>query len=44
LNMLNASTAVIKWKKSRAFYADDIGERHSLYTVATHGLTKEDRK
>ena len=44
LNMLNASMAVIKWKKLRGFYADDIAEHHSLYAVATHGLTKEDRK
>jgi hypothetical protein len=44
LNMLNASMAVMKWKKLRGFYADDMHERHSLYTVATHGLTKEDRK
>ena len=40
LNMLNASMAVMKWKKLRGFYADDIREHHSLYTVATHGLTK----
>jgi hypothetical protein len=44
LNMLNASMAVMKWKKLRRFYTDDIREHHSLYTVATHGLTKEDRK
>jgi hypothetical protein len=43
LNMLNASMAVMKWKKLRRFYADDIREHHSLYTVATHGLTKEDK-
>ena len=43
MNMLNAAMAVMKWKKMRGFYADDIREHHSLYTVATHGLTKEDR-
>lgn len=43
LNMLNASMAVIKWKKLRDFYADDMREHHSLYTVATHSLTKEDK-
>ncbi|MGY3103684.1 MULTISPECIES: ThiF family adenylyltransferase [unclassified Bradyrhizobium] len=43
LNMLNAAMAVKKWKKLRGFYADDIREHHSLYTVATHGLTKEDK-
>jgi hypothetical protein len=41
--MQNASMAVMKWKKLRGFYADDMREHHSLYTVATHGLTKEDR-
>jgi hypothetical protein len=44
LNMLNASMAVQKWKKMRRFYSDDMHEHHSLYTIATHGLTKEDRK
>jgi hypothetical protein len=43
LNMLNAAMAVMKWKKTRGFYADDICEHHSLYTVENHGLTKEDR-
>ncbi|SHI13690.1 ThiF family adenylyltransferase [Bradyrhizobium erythrophlei] len=43
LNMLNASMAVMKWKKLRGFYADTMREHHSLYTIATHGLTKEDR-
>lgn len=44
LNMLNAAMAVIKWKKLRGFYVDDMREHHSLYTVPTHGLTKEDRR
>jgi hypothetical protein len=44
LNMQNASMAVIKWKKMRGFHADDMREHHSLYTIATGGLTKEDRK
>jgi len=43
LNMLNAAMAVTKWKKIRGFYADDLREHHSLYTIATHALTKEDR-
>ena len=29
--------------KLRGFYADDTREHHSLYTVETHGLTKEDK-
>lgn len=44
LNMLNAAMAVIKWKKLRGFHADDTREHHSLYTVPTHGLTKEDKR
>lgn len=43
LNMLNAAMAVGKWKKWAGFYADDTREHHSLYTTATHGLTKEDK-
>lgn len=43
LNMLNAAMAVGKWKKLAGFYADDVREYHSLYTIATHGLTKEDK-
>jgi len=43
LNMLNAAMAVGKWKKLAGFYADDVREHHSLYTIATHGLTKEDK-
>ena len=44
LNMLNAAMAVTKWKKIRGFYADDIREHHSIYTVPTHALTKEDKQ
>lgn len=44
MNMLNAAMAVMKWKKLCGFYADDTREHHSLYTVATHGLTKEDQR
>jgi hypothetical protein len=43
LNMLNAALAVMKWKKLCDFHADDMREHHSLYTIATHGLTKEDK-
>jgi hypothetical protein len=43
LNMLNAAMAVGKWKQLRGFFADDVREYHSLYTIATHALTKEDR-
>lgn len=43
LNMLNAAMAVGKWKQLCGFYAEDTREHHSLYTVATHALSKEDR-
>jgi Domain of unknown function (DUF6791)/ThiF family len=43
LNMLNAAMAVNKWKRIRGFYADDVREHQSLYTVATQALIKEDR-
>jgi hypothetical protein len=44
LNMLNAAMAVNKWKRMLSFYADDVREHHSLYTVATQALIKEDRR
>ena len=43
LNMVNAAMAVNKWKRMRGFYADDVREHHSLYTIATQALIKEDR-
>ena len=43
LNMQSAAMAVTKWKKLRGFYADDSREHHSLYTIASHALTKEDK-
>ena len=44
LNMLNASMAVMKWKKIRGFYADDIAEHHSLYRLRLTGLTRRTEK
>lgn len=43
LNMINAAFAVMKWKKMCGFYGDDVREHHSVYTVASHALSKEDR-
>jgi hypothetical protein len=43
LNMANAAMAVNKWKRMRGFYADQVREHHSLYTIATQALIKEDR-
>ena len=42
LNMLNAAMAVMKWKKLCGFHADDMRERHSIYTIEAHSVTKED--
>jgi hypothetical protein len=41
LNMLNAALAVIKWKKTLGFYADDPKEHLAIYTVHTNGIAKE---
>lgn len=42
LNALNASLAVIKWKKLSGFYNDSIGEHHSLYSISDSLLLNED--
>lgn len=41
LNALNATLAVIKWKKYFGFYADQVCEHHSVYSINTHGLTRD---
>ncbi|OGC93170.1 MAG: hypothetical protein A2W25_06015 [candidate division Zixibacteria bacterium RBG_16_53_22] len=43
LNALNASLAVIKWKKLFRFYLDLENEHHSTYTIDGNMLTNEDR-
>jgi hypothetical protein len=43
LNALNASLAVIKWKKLYGFYGDLKKEFHSTYTVDGNLLLNEDR-
>jgi hypothetical protein len=42
LNALNATLAVIKWKKMLGFYADSEHEHHSLYTVDGNVILNED--
>jgi hypothetical protein len=42
LNALNATLAVVKWKKLIGFYHDAEGEHHSLYTVDGNHLLNED--
>lgn len=42
LNALNASLAVIKWKKIRNFYADLAREHHTTYTIDGNLLLSED--
>ncbi|MBT2515823.1 ThiF family adenylyltransferase [Streptomyces sp. ISL-90] len=42
LNALNAALAVIKWKKLKGFYRDDLDEAHTTYTVAAGQLTNSE--
>jgi hypothetical protein len=43
LNALNAALAVIRFKKHFGFYADDIGDHHSVYVVNENLLISEER-
>ena len=43
LNALNAALAVIKWKKTRHFYADLDGEHHSTYTIDGNTIVNSDQ-
>lgn len=43
LNCLNATFAVIKWKKLLTFYHDFCHEHHSVYTVDGNRLTNDDK-
>ncbi|UXI66129.1 ThiF family adenylyltransferase [Tahibacter amnicola] len=43
LNALNATLAVIKWKKLFGFYHDLKREHHSTYVLETNKLSSEDR-
>jgi hypothetical protein len=42
LNCLNATLAVIRWKKMRGFYFDVRHERFSSYTIGLNMLLNED--
>lgn len=42
LNSLNASLAVIKWKKMSAFYHDSYQEHHCSYSISNSKLINED--
>lgn len=44
LNALNASLAVIKWKKLLGFYADLEKEHYCVYTIDGNTLTSEDQQ
>jgi ThiF family len=44
LNMLNATLAVIKWKKLAGFYADLGHEHHSLYAIVDNEITNEEEQ
>jgi hypothetical protein len=43
LNSLNASLAVIRWKKLRGFYADIEFEQHAFYTFDDSNIIREGR-
>jgi hypothetical protein len=43
LNALNATLAVIKWKKLCGFYVDLESEHHTTYTISGNVMTNEDR-
>lgn len=43
LNALNAAIAVIKWKKLKGFYRDDLQELHTTYTIATGQLIHSEK-
>ena len=42
LNSLNATLAVIKWKKIMGFYLDQANEHHSIYRVGLNRILNED--
>ena len=44
LNALNATLAVIKWKKLFGFYQDFEQEHHSTYSINVNMLLSEDRE
>lgn len=44
LNSLNATLAVIKWKKYCGFYQDQYEELNSSYSLNTHQLTRDEHK
>jgi hypothetical protein len=43
LNALNATLAVIKWKKLHGFYLDLDHEHHSTYTIDGNMIINEDK-
>jgi len=44
LNALNATLAVVKWKKMCGFYHESDKENHSLYTIDDNNILNEDFK
>jgi hypothetical protein len=43
LNALNATLAVIKWKKLRGYYHNTGNEHFCAYTIASNGMANEDK-
>ena len=44
LNALNATIAVIKWKKLFGYYADDSAEHFSVFVIAGNEMINEDKE
>ena len=42
VNMLNASMALLRWKKYLGFYADHTHEHSTAYSINSHTLTRDD--
>ena len=44
MNALNATLAVIKWKKMCGFYDDHTHEHHTVYGINTNVMTSDEKK
>ncbi len=42
LNMLAAALAVMRWKKSLGYYQDVMHEHQSVYSINSHGLSRDE--
>lgn len=44
LNCLNATLAVLRWKRFAGIYRDEGKEHHSVYTISGGNMINSDRK